>query len=116
MSVYDDDLVQRVRLAWAEVLDLDAVDSIPLDTNFLDAGGNSLLLVMLWEQLQGMTSDVVKMSDLFHHGTVRAQAALLAPGGVTRDGLTAVGTRNRQQLLGRARRSGPAAGQDLATG
>lgn len=115
MSMSDDDLVQRVRLAWAEVLDRDAADSVPLDTNFLEAGGNSLLLVMLWEQLQGMTSEVVRMSDLFHHGTVRAQAALLAPSGATRDSRAAIGTRNRQQLLGRARRNGAAAGRDPAT-
>lgn len=74
----DVDLLQQVRLAWADVLAVDAVEGVPLDTNFLEAGGNSLLLVMLWEQLQDMTTHAVKLSDLFQYGTVRAQAALLA--------------------------------------
>jgi hypothetical protein len=99
----EDDLLRQVRVAWAEVLDVDDVEGVPLDTNFLEAGGSSLLLVMLWEELQGLTDQVVKMSDLFQHGTVRAQAALL---GGDRPVLTEVGARNRGGLAGRARRTG----------
>lgn len=97
------DLLDLVREAWADVLDLDSGDEVPLDTNFLDAGGNSLMLVMLWEQLHGLTPGVLKMSDLFQHTTVRAQAALLAEGG-DRHEFTGVGARDRGGLLGRARR------------
>jgi hypothetical protein len=96
-------LLHQVREAWADVLGLDAVDSVPLDTNFLEAGGDSLLLVMLWEQLYELTDHGLKMSDLFHHGTVRAQAALLAGGEQPK--LAGIGATDRRQLLGRARRT-----------
>ncbi len=100
----EDDLLERVRLAWAEVLDLDTVDSVPLDVNFLEAGGNSLMLVMLWEELHELTSQMLKMSDLFEHGTVRAQTNLLAGNGNSRSELAEVGAGDRGRLLGRARR------------
>jgi hypothetical protein len=72
------DLITQVRLAWAEILDSTSVDDVPTDVNFLEAGGNSLLLVMLWEALQPLATRPLKLSDLFSHGTVRAQARLLA--------------------------------------
>ncbi len=77
-----EELLPQVRQAWAEVLGSESVDSVPLDANFLEAGGNSLLLVMLWEQLQPLAGRPLKLSELFQHPTVRAQAALLvdAPG------------------------------------
>ena len=112
------DLLHVVRSAWADVLGVDDVGSVPLDTNFMESGGNSLLLVMLWEQLHEQTGQTLKMSDLFQHGTVRAQVALLAANGerreLTEDLLagssidTAIGARARQHLLGRARRTEPA--------
>lgn len=99
------DIVENVRQAWAEVLDVTA-DQVPLDTNFLEAGGSSLLLIMLWEQLSELTEQRLRVSDLFQHSTVRAQTALLV-GGV-QDAMAALGTRDRRQLLGRARRTGSA--------
>jgi hypothetical protein len=93
-------LLDRVREVWTEVLD---VDVAPLDVNFLDAGGSSLLMIMLWEQLQELTERDLKVSDLFEHATVRAQAALLtAP--ATRGAPAPVPARDRSALLGRARR------------
>ncbi|HET8681326.1 MAG TPA: acyl carrier protein [Micromonosporaceae bacterium] len=102
-----DELLALVRLAWAEVLDVDTADSVPLDTSFLEAGGSSLLLVMLCEQLQAVTNRPVQVSDLFHHGTVRAQAALLAGGDEQGPDRTAIGARARERLIGRARRGAP---------
>ncbi|MEQ4304225.1 acyl carrier protein [Plantactinospora sp. B6F1] len=72
-----EDLLPEVRRAWAEVLGSTSAESVPLDVNFLEAGGNSLLLVMLWEELQTLVSRPLKLSELFQHATVRAQAALL---------------------------------------
>jgi aryl carrier-like protein len=72
-----EEVVVQVREAWADVLGSDAVADIPLDVNFLELGGNSLLLVMLWEQLQPIAGRSLKLSELFHHGTVQAQAELL---------------------------------------
>jgi aryl carrier-like protein len=72
-----EDVVVQVRAAWADVLGLDSVEEVPLDVNFLELGGNSLLLVMLWEELQPIAASPVKLSELFHHGTVQAQAELV---------------------------------------
>lgn len=74
----DDQLLDRVRDAWALVLGADDPAGVPLDTNFLEAGGTSLLLIMLWEELSEQTDRDLRVSDLFQHSTVRAQAALLA--------------------------------------
>lgn len=69
--------VARVRQAWAEVLDV-TEDAVPVDVNFFDAGGNSMLLVLLTDLLNE-TGDVwVDSVDLFQHSTVAAQADLLA--------------------------------------
>ncbi|MFF8593301.1 acyl carrier protein [Streptomyces sp. NPDC015220] len=74
----DDRLLDRVRDAWALVLGTEDPAAVPLDTNFLEAGGSSLLLIMLWEELSEQTDRDLRVSDLFEHSTVRAQAALLA--------------------------------------
>jgi hypothetical protein len=101
----EDDLVTRVRAAWADVLAAENVADVPLDANFLETAGSSLLLIMLWEQLHPMTHRTLRVSDLFHYSTVRAQAALLA-GDHDRDvpAPVAVGGHDRSRLLGRARR------------
>jgi aryl carrier-like protein len=72
-----EEVVVQVREAWADVLGSDSAEEVPLDVNFLELGGNSLLLVMLWEELQPIAAHPVKLSQLFHHGTVQAQAELL---------------------------------------
>jgi aryl carrier-like protein len=72
-----EDAVVRIRELWADVLGGDSSEDIPLDANFLELGGNSLLLVMLWEQLQPIAGGRLKLADLFHRGTVLAQAELL---------------------------------------
>ncbi len=100
----EEDLLHRVRQAWAVVLDVEPAEAIPLDTNFLEAGGSSLLLVMLWEELQDATGQMLKVSDLFQYGTVRAQADLLAGRAAPTGDLAPIGTTDRSQLLGRARR------------
>jgi hypothetical protein len=74
-----EDLLARVREAWADVLAAGSVEEIPLNANFLEVGGNSLLLVMLWEELQPLSERPLKLSELFQHGSVQAQAELLMP-------------------------------------
>lgn len=98
--------VEQVRQAWAEVLAAEP-DSIGLDTNFFELGGNSLLLVMLWEELTEATGRELKVADLFQHSTVRAQARLL--GGDAAGTPEAEATPDRGRLLGRA---GRAAGEE----
>lgn len=102
------DLVDRVRQAWAEVLDL---DTVPLEVNFFDLGGNSLLLLLLWESLSEMTSRDLKAADLFQHSTVRAQATLLATPEKQRE-LSALGARDRSRLVQRAHRGKASSGKE----
>lgn len=74
-----DELIGPVRAAWAETLGYDEAE-IPLDVGFFDAGGNSLLLLLLWEQLNELTPSELRATDLFQHPTVRGQAAFLRSG------------------------------------
>jgi hypothetical protein len=107
----EDDLLTRVRAAWADVLAAENVTDVPLDANFLETAGSSLLLIMLWEQLHPMTDRTLRVSDLFQHSTVRSQAALLA-GEHDRDRTAPAavgGGPDRSRLLGLARR-GPVDG------
>jgi hypothetical protein len=100
------ELLLKVRQAWADVLDLDSADQAPIDVNFLEAGGSSLLLIMLWEELHPLASHPLKVSDLFQHSTIQAQVALLAGTDETDDEpASRLGARNREGLLSRARRS-----------
>ncbi|MGW1895277.1 acyl carrier protein [Streptomyces sp. NPDC002004] len=73
----EDGLLAAVVDAWAEILGID-VEDVPLDKGFFDVGGNSMLLVMLWEELRGLTGHSLQATDLFRHYTVRAQVELLA--------------------------------------
>jgi hypothetical protein len=95
----EQDLLEEVRAAWSEVLD---TPDVPADVNFFDAGGDSILLVVLLDRLNALTGRGLEPPDLFQHSTVRAQAALLAGG----DGSTATASvPDRSALLGRARRT-----------
>ena len=68
--------VEQVRNAWAEVLDTPA-ESIPLDANFFEVGGTSMLLVLLADVLNEDRAEPLSVVDLFQHTTVATQAALL---------------------------------------
>jgi hypothetical protein len=74
-----DDPAERLRVVrslWKEVLgDEPAHD----DVSFFDAGGDSLLLVVLVEHLSEAAGRTIATVDLFRAGTVRGQAELLAP-------------------------------------
>ena len=107
------ELLQRVRQAWADVLDVDDAGAVPLDANFLEVGGSSLLLIMLWEELLEVASTGLKVSDLFQQSTVRAQASFIAGGRSTEAG-PELGAKDRRQLLGLARRGQTPAGQLVA--
>ncbi|MFJ4692439.1 amino acid adenylation domain-containing protein [Streptomyces sp. NPDC088766] len=64
-----------VRAAWRAVL---GHDGFGPDRNFFDAGGHSLLLVKLREQLRLATGADVPVIDLLRHVTVQDQARLIA--------------------------------------
>ncbi|CCH32064.1 condensation domain-containing protein [Actinosynnema sp. NPDC047251] len=68
------DTEQTVTRAWTSVLGR----TVGVRDNFFDAGGNSLLLVRLCEQLRIAFDRHVGVTDLFRHPTVRAMAEHLA--------------------------------------
>ncbi|MFD5829160.1 acyl carrier protein [Lentzea sp. NPDC060358] len=91
--------LDHVREAWAEALDI-TPDEVPTEVSFFDAGGNSLLLLLLWERLNDLTTRDLKAADLFEHSTVLAQAEFLEGGGEP----VAAAATSRSALLGRSRR------------
>ena len=70
-----DELERRIGEIWSELLE---DPDIPADSRFFDAGGDSMLLIVLLEQLRELTDREIEAADLFTHSTVRAQAAFLA--------------------------------------
>lgn len=101
------DPLQLVRQTWQDVL---GTDEVPLDTGFFEAGGNSMLLVMLSDELSDRTGRELEVAELFRHDTVRAQARLLDPS-YEPEAPAPAAAAGRGRLLGSARRgradSGP---------
>ncbi|MFD8783561.1 acyl carrier protein [Kitasatospora sp. NPDC059599] len=94
------DPIEDVRRIWSTVLGAEVQD---VDVNFFDAGGHSLLVMVLQEHLEEITGREVAIEDLFEHPTVRAQAALLTDRPATAAPAdTALGGRDRSRLLGRS--------------
>ncbi|GAA3143568.1 amino acid adenylation domain-containing protein [Streptomyces rectiviolaceus] len=102
-----DELADLVADAWSEVLD---VPEAPRDVNFFEAGGDSLLLIVLLDRLGELTGGELEAADLFEHSTVEAQVAFLlgsataAAAPAPQQPETGVG-RGRSGLIGRNRRT-----------
>ncbi|MGW1840192.1 acyl carrier protein [Streptomyces sp. BBFR2] len=73
-------LLQQVRQIWAEVLDQDQ-EEVPVDVNFFEAGGDSLLFIVLLERLNRLAGSELEAAELFDYATVQAQAEYLAASG-----------------------------------
>lgn len=59
---------------WVDVL---KVERVGINTNFFDAGGHSLLMMKVQDQLQQATGSAITIVELFMHPTVRSLAAYL---------------------------------------
>ncbi|MFI6682992.1 acyl carrier protein [Streptomyces sp. NPDC050485] len=94
------DPIEGIRRIWSTVLGTEVQDT---DVNFFDAGGHSLLVMVLQEHLEELVGREIALEDLFEHPTVRAQATLLAAGPATAAVEAGLGARTRSQLLGRSR-------------
>ncbi|WP_306215209.1 acyl carrier protein [Actinoplanes sp. RD1] len=105
-ALNEEQLLGRVRSAWADVLEADDPGALDPDRNFLESGGSSLLLIMLWEDLRELSAVPLRVSDLFQHATIRAQAALLAGSAAPAPAPAPqpAGATDRRTMLGRARR------------
>ncbi|MFG1759943.1 condensation domain-containing protein [Micromonospora echinofusca] len=67
---------QAIAAAWEKVLGR----AVPANLNFFEAGGNSLLLIRLRDELRTVLGTEVSLTDLFSHPTIRAMSdALGAP-------------------------------------
>jgi hypothetical protein len=95
------DPVRLVRQAWENVL---CIDTAPLDTGFFDAGGTSMLLVMLADELADLTGRELDVAELFRHDTVLMQAKLLDPDYETASRPAPPASPGRGRLLGAGRR------------
>lgn len=69
------DLLDAVRLAWIDVI---GRPDLRTDDNFMDAGGNSLMLVALQQRLLQRTGRLLTVGTLMTHATVEAQARAVA--------------------------------------
>ncbi|MFE9928548.1 acyl carrier protein [Streptomyces sp. NPDC005533] len=97
------DPTEDIRRIWSTVLGTEVQDT---DVNFFDAGGHSLLVMVLQEHLEELAMREIALEDLFDHPTIRAQAALLTAGPDAAAGAAVdagLGARARSQLLGRNR-------------
>lgn len=98
-SINAPNLTEDVQRIWADVLD---VDTVAPDTNFFEAGGDSLLFIVLLERINRFTGRMIDAAELFEHSTVRAQAEFLTSTTSDRQ-LVALGARDRLRLVNRAR-------------
>lgn len=96
-----DDLLENMRRIWADILD-DA--DVGVDVNFFDAGGDSLLFVVLLERVNRFSGLALEAAELFQYSTVRDQAEFLRSPKEQRP-TVAIAARDRKLLLSRARRA-----------
>jgi amino acid adenylation domain-containing protein len=73
----EDTVTRRVIAAWSELLKL---DHVPLDGNFFDLGGHSLLMFELQDALERQTGVRLSVVELFQHTTASAQSAVIRAG------------------------------------
>ncbi|MEU3993026.1 amino acid adenylation domain-containing protein [Streptomyces platensis] len=71
-------LEQRIAEIWQAALD---AESVGVDVNFFDVGGDSLRLTRVVARLRAELSPTVNRLDMFRHPTIRAMARYLAADG-----------------------------------
>jgi len=103
-----DALEQKVSEIWKKILKL---DDIPIDTNFFDLGGHSILVLKLIEAMNDQLQASLKPLDVYEASTVRLIAermrrsddvitTLPAPGKNRRRGVDSRAQRNRDFVAG----------------
>lgn len=96
---------------WAEVL---KVSTVPVDENFFDLGGHSLLLAQVQRRVEQEFGQPVAMLDLFQYPTVRLLAGRISAAATApvADGSDARNRMERQRSALAARRPGRPAKRD----
>lgn len=67
-------LISQVKAAWTDVL---GISSIPIDENFFDVGGHSLMIFKLQLAFERHTGTRPSIVSLFKHTTIQAQSQML---------------------------------------
>ena len=88
-------LERSIAAIWCEVLQL---QTVAVDQNFFDVGGNSMNLVEVHDKLQVLLGRELAITDLFAHTTVRALAAHWSMP-KSRPAVASAGARQREALL-----------------
>jgi len=101
-------MAERVAAAWGELL---ARPSVPVDVNFFDLGGHSLLVFKLQDALERHTGSRPTIVSLFRHTTVASQARLICAGETNSSGTSQalVGDRGARMRRGLRQRAEPEA-------
>ncbi|WP_434756636.1 amino acid adenylation domain-containing protein [Paenibacillus amylolyticus] len=71
----NDRLEKELQLIWKEIL---GQESIGLEDNFFDVGGNSIILIQLNNRINRTFGKNIKIGDLFQYTTIRRQAQLIS--------------------------------------
>ncbi|GAA1656700.1 hypothetical protein GCM10009765_02710 [Fodinicola feengrottensis] len=98
------ELERRIAAVWTAVL---GVESVSVDDNFFDIGGNSLLLAALHARLAAELDAGLTFHRLFEFPTVRALARAFAVDTVPADATDDIGLRARRARQARAARVRP---------
>ena len=65
----------KILKIWQEVL---TMQEISITDNFFDVGGNSFLIVRLFNKIRSTIDESLKITDLFNHHSIKTQAAYLS--------------------------------------
>ncbi|QFS37903.1 non-ribosomal peptide synthetase [Burkholderia cepacia] len=68
-------IAERIEAIWLEILEYPGLHP---DLNFFDAGGNSLLIVVLHERIEKQFSICIPLVRLFHDTTIETQSRMIA--------------------------------------
>ena len=94
----------QVAAVWRRVLGLADTAALDIHRNFFELGGNSLLVLRVFNDLRAIRSDL-RLVDLFRHATVQSLAAFLdAPVSPVRTNLAPSHARAKARRLARAAR------------
>ena len=97
----ENEVERQIAAIWCEVLGLDTVGRT---TNFFDAGGHSLLLVKVQEQIQHQLGRELSVAELFRHPTVQQLAHALGEAQESKTDLADVDDRVARRKAGRGRK------------
>ncbi|MFD7626300.1 phosphopantetheine-binding protein [Streptomyces sp. NPDC059851] len=70
-----EELESRITAIWSTLLEDPDVSP---DDSFFEAGGDSMLLIVLLDELRALSGREIDAADLFTHSTIRAQAEFLS--------------------------------------